>query len=208
MPIGVFHIMTAIQEYNNFYRKNPRQWASISRDEMVFNYIAPYGKPETILEVGCGSGHLLSYILCRWPGIGCVGIDFSNVAIDLARKNAPKAQFACIDVMDYKPIELFDVILLSGVAEHFDDPIMKLMHIRQLMNRKGILYLEVPNCIAYPTSQQVEGYRRIRQGSRQMEWHLFRESWEKIIKKAGFRILESINGPQIYTEFIWILAYE
>jgi len=199
--------MTLVSEYNRIFTKDPRRWSSFDRDEMVFNYIKPYGVPKNILEIGCGNGHLLAYISARWPDIDCVGLDFSEVAINLAKQNAPKAKLICVDIEDYKPKKKFDMVLLSGVAEHFDNPLEKLKLIQKLVAKNGILYLEVPNCISYSSlKEKREGYFRISQGTRQMEWHLYRESWEKIIEEAEYKFTESLIGSQPYWEFVWILS--
>ena len=150
----------------------------------------------------------MNYVSTRWPETRCIGLDFSEVAISLAKRNAPKAEFICADIEDYQPDEKFDIIILSGVAEHFDDPLKKLTLIRKLLKDTGILYLEVPNCISYKTfKENREGYFRINQGSRQMEWHYYRPTWERIIAEAGYEVVKSIKGSKPYWEFIWILAH-
>jgi len=51
----------------------------------------------------------------------------------------------------------------------------------------------------------VEGFRRLNKGSRQVEWHLYRKTWEQIITGAGYEIVKSIKGPRMENEFIWVV---
>jgi hypothetical protein len=79
--------------------------------------------------------------------------------------------------------------------------------IRKLMTPYGILYIEAPNCLNYKSNKEpgVESFHVVAQGNRQFEWHLKRETWESIFLKAGFEILESLDGPAIQWQYIWIL---
>jgi hypothetical protein len=75
------------------------------------------------------------------------------------------------------------------------------------MSPNAVLYVELPNCLAYKSNKEpgVESFHVVNQGNRQWEWHLKRETWEKIFIEAGFEIAESIEGPAIQWSFIWVL---
>jgi len=45
----------------------------------------------------------------------------------------------------------------------------------------------------------------LERGSRQMEWHLSKQSWEKKILEAGFEIVDQFKGVKSWWQFIWIL---
>ena len=70
----------------------------------------------------------------------------------------------------------------------------------------GILCIEVPNCISLPCSEKVEGFRRLNGYSRQIEWHLYRPTWEANIRKSGLHIAVPVVGPRFGMEFIWLVA--
>jgi len=196
------------EEYNQLYTNNPAVWENKEHDRMVFHYVSKYGEPKNLLGLGCGNGHTLKVFIDQWPDVAYTGLDFSQVAVDICTENIPTAEFVCIDVMDYKPSGKFEAILLVGVAEHFDNPPEKLEYIHQkLLKSGGVLYMEVPNCMAYRSFRnKQEGFYRIELGTRQLEWHYKRETWEQIILDAGFEIVERIKGPRLHNEFIWILT--
>lgn len=203
-----------IQEYDNFYTRNPKQWDNSTHDEFVLDILRSYDRPDTLLDIGCGNGHLLKHLSTHWPtskryDMEFWGLDFSPVAIDLASQSVPDANFVLSDIQNMGMSSYFDMITCVGVAEHFIDPLDGLRQCRKMLKKNGAMYLEVPNCLVYRSNKGCgEGYFRINQGSKQLEWHLLRETWEYLIIKAGFTILETIKGPQPQNEFIWILKHE
>ncbi len=65
-----------------------------------------------VLELGCGDGSLLAALA---PAYG-VGIDFSTVAIEEARRRHPELHFVVADVHDYELDEAFDVVVISDLV--------------------------------------------------------------------------------------------
>lgn len=195
------------REYNEYYRENPQKWASVSHDEEIFKVISILGQPVNLLDIGCGNGHTIEFIQRHWPNCFFTGIDLSDVAIDIcASKRIPNSKFAVTDVQDYRTSEKYEMIVLAGVVEHFINLSTCLRKVYNLLDKKGIAFVEIPNCIAYSMSDGTEGYRRVNQGSRQMEWHYFRETWEELFIKEGFDIKESIEGKQLWNQFQWLLG--
>jgi ubiquinone/menaquinone biosynthesis C-methylase UbiE len=63
-----------------------------------------------ILDAGCGAGIPVTQILSRYFDV--VGVDFSEVQIERARKNVPQAEFLCNDMTQlYFPENTFDAIV-------------------------------------------------------------------------------------------------
>jgi hypothetical protein len=60
--------------------------------------------------------------------------------------------------------------------------------------------------LGYETSEKHEGFRRLNAGSRQVEWHLLRSTWERHIHNAGFNIYAAVTGFRQNIEFIWIVG--
>jgi trans-aconitate 2-methyltransferase len=57
--------------------------------------------PSSIVDLGCGPGHLTSLLRERWPGADVVGIDASPAMIERARATSPTERYALGDVRDY-----------------------------------------------------------------------------------------------------------
>jgi SAM-dependent methyltransferase len=197
-----------IAEYDGLYQRRPNIWTNPDRDEFAFKTIATYvhsKPPATMLDIGCGSGHTLGYFHERWPGTLYTGLDLSVVALKMARRRQPYAKFINGWLGEVK-LGRYELVVLLGVAEHLENLQAELAAARETMAISGLMYIEVPNCISYPTSQPQEGFRAINQGNCQHEWHLRRDTWENILCQVGFEILVSKVGPTVTSEFVWLLG--
>ena len=199
-----------INKYDAYFTADPEKWSGEERDKFCFDAVRTYQNIENILDAGCGNGHLLEYFYNIWGDTAkYTGLDMSPVACELARKKVPAAEIKCGLIEDTEFDNPFDVVVLLGVIEHMDPDDMEhkasLAAIRKLMTPSGILYIEAPNCISYRNSIHEEGFRQLSSRNRQFEWHLWRETWEKIFTDSGFEIIESLKGPVQEWEFVWIL---
>jgi trans-aconitate 2-methyltransferase len=58
------------------------------------------GTPGTVLDVGCGPGHLTHLLRDRWPQADVVGLDASPAMIDRARSADPTGRYVLGDLRD------------------------------------------------------------------------------------------------------------
>jgi SAM-dependent methyltransferase len=89
---------------------------------------------DRVLEIGCSSGRVLSKVQAAER----VGIDTDAKAIERGRKEHPELTLLCADARAYSGD--FDVVILSHVLEHIDEPEALLKSLR--FER---LYIEVPD---------------------------------------------------------------
>lgn len=199
-----------VERYNKIYMDNPDMWATgpgVARNWIAYNFILKYiHDPETFLDIGCGNGHTIEYFKKYWPDTEYYGVDLSDVAIGFARERVPEANFICGDFYDlYVETPPKDVVVVMGVAEHFEKLVDGLRRLKEYGN---LIYLEVPNCLLVGelngSTNNEEGFRETYLGGTQMEWHLKHRSWEERIRLAGLEILENSVGSSSYL-FVWIL---
>jgi len=186
--------------YDIIYLTNPHKWESESRNAFAYEQVKEYN-PNSIIDVGCGSGHTLKYFSDKFPNATCYGTDLSSEAVWLANNKLPCEYFTG-DFMEQE-LPHCDLALCMGVAEHFEKLVDFLV---KLGNTADIIYLEVPNCLSYSESKE-EGFRMTNEGSDQEEWHLTHDEWEKRIGYAGLKILKAIQGQTKATEFVWVLCH-
>lgn len=56
--------------------------------------------PATVLDLGCGPGHLTALLRDRWPGADVVGLDASPAMVERARSADPGGRYVLGDVRD------------------------------------------------------------------------------------------------------------
>ena len=189
-----------VQYYDNIYLAKPDKWNEAKRDMFAYEQLRELvSHPVNMLDYGCGNGHTLEFFSSMWTTGKFTGIDISEVALRLCRWNMPDGKF-----YTSLPDGEWNLITIMGVAEHFEDPSESLRLIGKRLSPGGFMYLEVPDCLAYSDTQD-EGFRMTYDRADQDEWHLTRESWENIIRDAGLRIAQRIQGEHAAWEFIWIL---
>ncbi len=101
-----------------------------------------------ILDVGCGFGGTLIALAQSFPGAECVGIDTSDVLLELARRTAEakglaqKVRFENGDAQAIPyPDDSFDVVLSTNVLHHVKEPLKMLGEIERVLAPEGILYI-------------------------------------------------------------------
>lgn len=82
----------------------------------IYKELIPPGS--SVLEIGCGTGTLLSRLS---PKRG-VGIDFSQRMIEIASSKYPHLTFLLADAERFEPGETFGFIIVPDVIEHLADP--------------------------------------------------------------------------------------
>lgn len=99
------------------------------------------GKGMRILDVGCGTGVLESYLLPHSPS-QIVAVDVSQQMIVRARSKyaVPTVDFRCLDVMELKD-ETFDYIIAYSVFPHFEEPQKLIAHLAGLLCPGGELVI-------------------------------------------------------------------
>jgi len=104
-----------------------------------------------ILEVGSGLGYL-TYGL-RMAGYDTLGIDISEAAVKNAIINFGNHYIAS-DVFDFaeKNVGFFDIVILTEVIEHVDNPIAFIDVLLKLIKPSGRIIITTPNKSLYPSN--------------------------------------------------------
>jgi 2-polyprenyl-3-methyl-5-hydroxy-6-metoxy-1,4-benzoquinol methylase len=114
---------------NFFYKRNVKNW------------IKQFGDNKSVLEVGCGTGFMLS--IFKKNGWKVFGIERNEQVAKKAK------ELYCIDVSSKNLKDIngkkFDLILLFNVLEHVDDPISVVNECAKKLNKNGEIVIKVPN---------------------------------------------------------------
>lgn len=118
------------------------------KGKRIYNFLhklLPNKKPLRVLEVGCGAGAILK-VFAEY-GHQIKGVDLNPEYIEFGKTvhglNLSTQNF--FNITD----EEYDLIIYSHVLEHLMNPGEHLDHIKKLLPKDGLLYIEVPgikNC--------------------------------------------------------------
>jgi trans-aconitate methyltransferase len=89
---------------------------------VVGNRFDQTGAPCSVLEVGCGEGHVTELLANRFPQSRVLGTDFSQAILTLARHEHPGLEFAVSSIYDVPGLGRWDLVVACEVFEHLDDP--------------------------------------------------------------------------------------
>lgn len=98
----------------------------------------------SVLEVGCGEGHLISFLSHKISNIKFFGVDISDKMVKISSKINPSARIVKADAGSLPfPDNSFDAVLLCEVLEHLNNPKMGILEARRVAKKN--LIFSVPN---------------------------------------------------------------
>ncbi|WP_196001559.1 class I SAM-dependent methyltransferase [Clostridium sp. 1001271B_151109_B4] len=94
-------------------------------------------KDSKILDIGTGTGILISYLLEKLPS-KLVGVDISENMIEVARKKYKDedVKFIVSDIMNFNE-DKYDYIFIYSAYPHFKDKEKLFEHLSELLNENG-----------------------------------------------------------------------
>ncbi len=165
---------------------NMRRWL-----DLIAEYVGPSNKNVELLDLGCGTGRF-SIPIASKLGYKVTGADISRDMIQIA-KEKPGSENVGWDIQDATslsyPNESFDVIFMSHLLEHTEDPLKVLIECHRVL-RKGSPILhryksiddlrKDPEHVFFPNTTRVDESRITN-----------REKVEEYFRIAGFKMVSS-----------------
>lgn len=110
------------------------------RDHRITTLIRQHSDPCSVLDVGCGTGHLLKIMSSFRDGMTLVGVEPSPVAATQAKKLVPDAIIHnCFgDDMHEVAGDTFDVVTMYSVIEHVYDVHALLNEVNRALKAGGV----------------------------------------------------------------------
>ena len=139
---------------------------------------------DSYLEVGCGTGYVLSGIAHAFPNAKLFGSEIFTNGLTLAATRVPQATLMQMDARSIPFSSEFDVIGAFDVLEHIEEDDAVLHQIRDALKPQGLVMLSVPQ------------HRWLWSATDEYACHVRRYSTTELQKKVeavGFKVLRTTS---------------
>ena len=136
-------------------------------------------RDSALCDYGCGAGAFVD--LAKSEGFDILGFEQSAFILRQRRDVLPVDKFFSSDIR-------FDVVFLSHVLEHVEDPVRLLQSISSKLRNSGLVYIEVPNFGS--REQTILGCHNLHIDPTNHIHHFSINSLELTIQKAGLELLD------------------
>jgi len=139
-----------------------------------------FPKTEILLEIGCGTGFVLSHIQRELQNISLFGSDIFSEGFEYAKNRVPEATFFQMDANQIPFEDEFDVIGAFDVLEHIEDDKAVLKQMYRACKKKGGIIITVPQHDFLWSSMDEYAYHVRRYSARELKTK---------VMQAGFKVL-------------------
>ena len=101
-------------------------------------------KLKSFLEIGCGTGFVISGISKRFPGVRLFGSEYLEEGLVYARQRVPTAKFTQMDARNIPYESELDAIGAFDVLEHIEEDEAVLQQIYKALKPGGMVFITVP----------------------------------------------------------------
>lgn len=111
------------------------------------------GEPRTIVDLGCGPGHLTAVLRARWPEATVVGVDSSAEMIERARADGadPRASYELADVASWEPSGPVDLIVSNALFQWVPDRMSVMARLAGHVSPGGTFAVQTPDNYREPS---------------------------------------------------------
>lgn len=162
----------------------------------------PYTK---LLDVSCGEGILLREVAKLKAGIGIFGLDISNVAVDIAKKNTPESKVVLADGQKIPFLDKsFDYITCLGSLEHYRDPELGIRELSRIAKKNALLCIVLPNSFDINSILEVlMTGKKSPENFQILERAATKNEWVDLLKKNGIQVKSTYASnlwPELFQE--------
>lgn len=153
---------------------------------------------QSFLEIGCGTGYVLSGIAAEHPNASLQGAELFTAGLRFSAIRQPKVRFMQMDARKIPFADEFDTIGAFDVLEHIEEDEKVLQQIHNALKPCGIMLLTVPQ---HPWLwSKVDDYA----------CHVRRYSAKELhakVERSGFKILRSTSFVFSLLPAMWLSRF-
>ena len=167
-----------------------------ARNRLIVDSLRRYfSEFSNFLEIGCGTGFVLSGIAASFPSARLNGTEIFCTGLSYASRRVPNAEFLQVDARRIPYEDEFDVVGAFDVLEHISEDEAVISQIHQAVRRGGGLVVTVPQHRWLWSQQDV------------LACHVRRYSAKELrdkISHAGFRVLTVRSFVSLLLPVLWL----
>jgi trans-aconitate 2-methyltransferase len=155
----------------------------------------------SILDVGCGPGNSTQVLRTRWPDARITGLDNSKEMIAEAEKTYPDGNWVVGDASQLSPPPTYDVVFSNAVLQWVPDHRALIPRLLSLVNKGGILAVQVPANSESPLHHAVWS------ASRQPRWNSLLAPCRRLIHYHSADFYYDLLRPTVAKLDLWETVY-
>jgi SAM-dependent methyltransferase len=173
------------EDFSNLAPVEAQHFWFRSRTELILWALRKYAPPTfaSLLEIGCGTGFVLSGIAKAFPHARLVGTEVFVEGLEFASRRVG-AELMQMDARALPYVDEFDVVSAFDVIEHIDEDELVLENLHRAVRPGGVCLLSVPQHMWLWSPVDEEACHKRRYGVRELE---------SKTRRAGFRIERSTS---------------
>lgn len=122
-----------------------KHWWFRSRNQIIIWILSTkVGQLHNFLEVGCGTGYVISGIARAFPSLRLEASEYFEDGLVFARQRVPSCTFRQLDATTMSERDSYDCIGSFDVIEHIESDELVLANFYRALHRGGMLLLTVP----------------------------------------------------------------
>ncbi len=204
--------MSSKRIHERYHRKTHQQPRIVSESNFTYRLLINklnkhIRENVSVLDIGCGAGSLSFYLASKKNYV--LGLDISEKAIRKCRESAKMMGLSNVDFVQsefpkFNSTKKFDAVIFTEVIEHLPSDKLALRKINSLLKNGGILILSTPSVNA--PLHKLGATRKFDKEVGHLRRYNLR-LLRKLIKDAGFRILETKKTEGIFRNFLFVNPY-
>jgi SAM-dependent methyltransferase len=181
-----------------------------ARNQLILKFLAQYcGDFNSLLEIGCGTGFVLSGINRQFPKIRVVGSEIHITGLEHASKRVPNATFLQMDARQNPYQKEFDVIGAFDVLEHIEEDVEVMKQVNDALRAGGYFLLTVPQH-QWLWSQVDEHAHHVRRYSKVELHEKLAATGFKVVRSSSFvsTLLPAMIASRLISKRIPVKAFD
>lgn len=171
-----------------------------NRSKLITHFIRTYVKNmKSFMEIGCGTGYVLSCIHKEFPLIELTGAEVFIEGLQFAKQRLPNVSFIQMDARRIPFTDEFDCIGAFDVLEHIKEDALCLKQIHHALHKDGVFLVTVPQHPSLWSAFDEKSCHVRRYARGELETKL---------SDAGFQLLHSTSFVSLLLPLMYLVRWK